>query len=182
MIDLLNKVKGINPVVVEQPKVVASILYTRSTVKILKCVLNNPGLTVSEVSVTAKVSRPHCSTVLLRFVRSGILTRESAPTTARDQFLYRTKLTFSEVSEIIKTETARINYKKMGPIEKKILSIVKQMEVCRVHQIADALNSYREYVGVYLAKLIKRGLVISTKLAGTPGCQCVYSINHKAVT
>ena len=66
-------------------------------------------------------------------------------------------------------------------VEKEILSIVKQMKVCRVHQIAEVMNSYREYVGVYLARLIKRGLIISTRLSGPVGAQCTYSINYKAV-
>ena len=184
MIDLVNKAKGLSkpieaPEKVEIPQ--AHVLYTKATLNMLKCVLLNKEISVADVARSEKLSRQYVSQSLLRFLRAGILVRSGRNTGATPVYIYSIALSYHEIQRIIKQKATIPGLKAMGPIEKKILSVVKQLEVCRVHQIAEAIDSYKEYVGVYLSMLIKRGLVVSTKLVGTPGTQCVYSINHKMV-
>ena len=184
MIDLVNRAKGINitlPAPKEKKTEKVSVLYTKTTLKILKCVMLNRGIIGSEVAKSEKISAQYVYKSLAAFNKAGILKRSYVKTATRPAYAYSIALSLGDIRKILKHQTHLSGFKVMGPIEKRVLGVIKKLGVCRAHHISEATGSYNEYISVYTRRLIKRGLVVSSRIEGAPGTQCTYSINHNVV-
>ena len=183
MIDLVNKAKGLKTVVVERkanPRP-ARMLFSETTIKILECIKRRPGIGSTEIASITEISKPHACTLLARLIRAGLLSRESRTGETNRMYVYTVALCKSSFYSLIKKEKLRLKGPSMGPMDKKILSAIKSIGTCRISQVAEAMESYNEYVSVYIRRLISKGLVIRSRIEGALGIQYEYTINSEMV-
>jgi len=183
MIDLVNKAKGLKTVVVEKkanPKP-ARMLFSETTIKILECIKRRPGIGSTEIAKITDISKPHACTLLARLIRAGLLSRESCTGETNRMYVYTVGITRDAYYYLIEKEKLRLKGPSMGPMDKKVLSAIKNIGTCRISQVAEAIESYNEYVSVYIRRLISKGLVIRNRIEGVLGIQYEYTINSEMV-
>jgi len=71
--------------------------------------------------------------------------------------------------------------KKLSVVDLSVLNAIKKFIVCRIDQISEELDSYDTYVGVYIRRLIRVGLVVRSHLPGLKGIQYEYKLSKKMV-
>ena len=180
MIDLVNKAKGIKPVVFTKTETkLTPINFTKSTLRLLKAVRDYPWSGAKEIKVLAKTSQGHTCTILLSFVKAGLVTRKGALVNGRDGFVYKISESFLDVDKVIEGEKKKQVSFTMSKVDKEVYSIISNMEICRASHIASKMDICASYAGVYIRRLIKAGMVNRVNLPHLAGNSCAYVTNNK---
>jgi len=180
MIDLVNKVKGVKPVVFKKTEVkLTPINFTKSTLRLLKAVRENPWSGVKEIKIFAKTSQGHACTILLSFVKAGLVVRKDALINGRNAHIYNISESFKDADKVIEGEKIKQASFTMSKVDKKVYSIINSMEICRASHVASKMDICLSYAGVYIRRLMKAGMVSRINLDHLAGNSCAYVINHK---
>jgi len=179
MIDLLEKIKG-NSIVV--PKKVTRKahhpMFTVSTIKILRCVINDPGLNSKEIQENTGISFNHVSYTLMKFCESGILSRTRG--SIRDKaYRYRLLITNEAAISLADKEELKINTPNFSGRIKQIFEIITEAHSCTAKFIADIIGVCNQNARVYITKLVNMGMITQVR-SKAKGIQFEYIIKVAA--
>jgi len=170
MIDLLRKIRGEKLVIPPHKKYRSKRpLFSMSTMKILRCVIDNPGITANEVVIKAEVSKAHASYSMLQFFNVCILSRENVKTAAGTAHAYSLDVPESTIKHRIAEEKERINSTKIVGRKKEIFGVIESLGQCNASQVSSKVKVCDNNVRVYIKKLVELGLInrVDSKVKGT---------------
>ena len=170
MIDLVRKIQAEKDAV-PKCKVYRTKrpLFSHSTIKIFRCVIDNPGIISSEVEVKAEVSRAHATYSLLEFYKAGLLSRENGKTSSGVLHKYSVAGSVISAREIALKEEARLNTPNITGRMEEIVNLISLAGQCTADRISKHLGVRNQNARAYIKKLLRIGMIsrVDSKIKGT---------------
>jgi len=176
MIDLVRKIQAEKDAVPKQKLYrTKRPLFSHATIKIFRCVMDNPGITPTELFVKAEVSRSFASCSMLEFYHQDLMKRVKG--TCGNGILYRYSILGSKISAntLLEEEEVKLNRPTITGRMEEIFNLIIKSGARTVRQVCDSLGIRQQNVRAYINKLLKMGMIEKIKLDGR-GLQYAYSI------
>jgi len=160
MIDLVRKIQAEKDAV---PKCKAyrakRPMFSHATIKIFRCVIDNPGICANEAVVKTGLSKAFASYSMLEFYNQGLMTRTVETHGCGIQHRYSHAGSKISAIELLSKEEARLNTPQITGRMQEIINLVGHAGRCTADKIAKHLGIRDQNARAYINKLVKINMI-----------------------
>ena len=162
MIDLVRKIQGSKTTAIKSPKRKVRKyhhpVFSKGTIKMLRCVIDNPGLNIMEVLEKTGSSFNFISYSLMKFCDIGILHRTRGSIGSKG-YRYRVLLTKESAIAIADREELKLNTLVFSKRMDDIFDIINKSGRCTVLFVAGKLELGKETTHSTMTKMLNAGRI-----------------------
>ena len=130
-------------------------MFSNTTIKIFRCIMDNPGITSNEAGVMTGISRAHTSYSIRSFYTKGLMIRENRKSTAGVTYTYSISGSNISANEMLAEEETRLSTPNITGRMEEIIKLIKESGQCTASKIANHLGVRDQNARAYIKKLLK---------------------------